>query len=82
MDPLRVFVLVRLETARLPEFLATIGQIPQVVEYSTLTGAYDGLLELEIRDVAQLHQIHARVLNACEGLQATDTHFVMKTIEF
>ncbi len=81
MDNVRALIFIRLRQERLTEFLHSIKGIPQVKQYYTLTGEYDGLIEVETRSIEELFNFNRDYLQGFPGLQHTNTHMVVMRIE-
>jgi len=81
MDNVRALIFVRLKQEQVPAFLTLIRGLPQVKQYYTLTGEFDGLLEVETRSIEELYNLNQAYFQGFTGLQHTNTHIVVMRIE-
>ena len=61
----------------LARFEAAIAAVPQVVEASHVTGAYDYLLKLVVADMAEWTRIAEGLTGAGLGIERINTHVLM-----
>jgi len=61
----------------LARFEAAIAAVPQVVEASHVTGAYDYLLKLVVADMAEWTHIAEGLTGAGLGIERVNTHVLM-----
>ena len=72
-------VLVRAEIQRIPEVAEMISQIPEVSEVYSVTGEFDLVAMVRVRDHDQLGDVIPGRLNKTEGVLHTETHIAFRT---
>lgn len=86
LDPFRLdvglvlFVEVTLKghgAAELARFEAAIASLPQVVEASHVSGAYDYLLKVVVEDLAEWTRIGERLTGEAVGAERINTHVLL-----
>ena len=68
--------------AELARFERTIAGLPQVVEASHVTGAFDYILKVVVADMAEWTRIAERLTAAELGVDRINTHLVMRKPKF
>lgn len=68
--------------AELARFEQTIAGLPQVVEASHVTGAFDYILKVVVADMAEWTRIAERLTAAELGVDRINTHLVMRKPKF
>ena len=75
------FIFIRLKQQNLENFLAKLKELPQIKHYSVVTGEFDGVLEVEVSEMSKLFDLFKQI-DKFEGIEATNTHIVMKKFDF
>ena len=71
-------VLIRADVARIPETGAAIAQIPQVTEVYSVTGDFDLVAILRVKDHEEIADIVTSKLSQVPGIVKTRTHVAFK----
>lgn len=69
---------VRLKKESVPAFVEVLRGADCVRRFLTLTGEWDGLVELEVTSLEELAEFASEVLGRFEGMQASNLHVVLK----
>ena len=72
-------VLIKAEIHRIPEVAEVIAQIPEVSEVYSITGDYDLVAIVRVREHDELADVIPGGLNKVEGVAATETHIAFRT---
>jgi DNA-binding Lrp family transcriptional regulator len=72
-------VLIKAEIHRIPEVAEIIAQIPAVSEVYSITGDYDLVAIVRVREHDELADVIPGGLNKVEGVAATETHIAFRT---
>ena len=72
-------VLVKAEIHRIPEVAEVIAQIPEVSEVYSITGDYDLVAIVRVREHDELADVIPGGLNKVDGVTATQTHIAFRT---
>jgi DNA-binding Lrp family transcriptional regulator len=72
-------VLIKADVARIPETAETIVQIPQVSEVYSVTGEFDLVAMVRVRDHEELGDVIPGTLNKVAGVTHTETHIAFRT---
>ena len=72
-------VLIKAEIHRIPEVAEVIAQIPAVSEVYSITGDYDLVAIVRVREHDELADVIPGGLNKVEGVAATETHIAFRT---
>lgn len=62
-------------------FEAAIIGMKEVLDCSLVTGDFDYLLKIRVRDIADFNDLHAHGLIGLPGVRRTRTFFVMKQVK-
>jgi DNA-binding Lrp family transcriptional regulator len=71
-------VLVRADVARIPETAEAIAQIPAVSEVYSVTGEFDLVAMVRVREHEQLADVIPGTLNRISGVTHTETHIAFR----
>ncbi|HEY7144677.1 MAG TPA: Lrp/AsnC ligand binding domain-containing protein [Streptosporangiaceae bacterium] len=72
-------VLVKTDVARIPETAEAIASIPQVSEVYSVTGEFDLVAMVRVRDHDELSDVIPGNLNRIPGVTHTETHIAFRT---
>ena len=72
-------VLIRADVARISETGAAIAQIPEVTEVYSVTGDFDLVALVRVRDHEELNDVIPGTLNRVAGVTHTETHIAFQT---
>ena len=72
-------VLVRAEIQRIPEVAEQIVQIPEVSEVYSVTGEFDLVAMVRVREHEELDDVIPGRLNKVPGVTHTETHIAFRT---
>ncbi len=72
------FVFITTDPARIPEVAQEIAALDGVSEVYSVTGGFDLIAIVRVRDHDQVAEIVADTLNRVEGIQRTDTHLAFR----
>ena len=72
-------VLIKAEIHRIPEVAEVIAQIPAVSEVYSITGDYDLVAIVRVREHDELADVIPGALNKVDGVSATQTHIAFRT---
>ena len=72
-------VLIKAEIHRIPEVAEVIAQIPAVSKVYSITGDYDLVAIVRVREHDELADVIPGGLNKVEGVAATETHIAFRT---
>lgn len=72
-------VLVKTEVTRIPQTAEAIAAIPEVSEVYSVTGEFDLVAMVRVRDHDQLGDVIPGRLNKTEGVLHTETHIAFRT---
>ena len=72
-------VLVRAEIQRIPEVAEMIAQIPEVSEVYSVTGEFDLVAMVRVRNHEELGDVIPGRLNKVPGVSHTATHIAFRT---
>ena len=72
-------VLVRAEIQRIPEVAEIIAQIPEVSEVYSVTGEFDLVAMVRVRNHDELGDVIPGTLNKVRGVTHTETHIAFRT---
>lgn len=72
-------VLVKADVARIPETAEKIAQIPQVSEVYSVTGEFDLVAMVRVREHEELGDVIPGNLNKVPGVTHTETHIAFRT---
>ena len=72
-------VLVRAEVQRIPEVAEVIVQIPEVSEVYSVTGEFDLVAMVRVRQHDELADVIPGRLNKVPGVTHTETHIAFRT---
>ena len=70
---------VRCEVDRIPEIAETIARLPGVTEVYSVTGDFDLVAMVRVREHDELADAIAGRLNKVPGVLSTDTHIAFRT---
>ena len=70
---------VRCEVDRIPEIAETIARLPGVTEVYSVTGDFDLVAMVRVREHEELADAIAGRLNKVPGVLSTDTHIAFRT---
>jgi DNA-binding Lrp family transcriptional regulator len=71
-------VLVKTDVARIPETAEAIAQIPEVSEVYSVTGEFDLVALVRVRDHDRLSDVIPGTLNRVPGVTHTETHIAFR----
>jgi len=71
-------VLIKANVARIPETAETIAQIPQVSEVYSVTGEFDLVAMVRVRDHEELGDVIPGTVNKVAGVTHTETHIAFR----
>ena len=71
-------VLVRAAVERIPEVAAEIAQLPSVSEVYSVTGEFDLIAMVRVREHGELADVIPGGLNKVPGVQHTETHVAFR----
>lgn len=71
-------VLIRADVARIPEVAETIADIPGVSEVYSVTGEFDLVAIVRVRQYEQVADVVPGTLNKVEGVTHTETHIAFR----
>ncbi len=71
-------VLVKADVARIPETAGAIAQIPAVSEVYSVTGEFDLVAMVRVREHEQLADVIPGTLNRVPGVTHTETHIAFR----
>jgi Lrp/AsnC family transcriptional regulator, leucine-responsive regulatory protein len=83
--PVNVFAMVSLEKQvekRLEEFEAAIARRPEVMEAYLMTGEFDYLLRVVVRDIAAYRRFVLDHLTRIEGIASIKSSFALKQVQY
>ena len=72
-------VLIKAEIHRIPEVAEVIAQIPEVSEVYSITGDFDLVAIVRVREHDELADVIPGGLNKVDGVTATQTHIAFRT---
>ena len=72
-------VLIKAEIQRIPEVAEVIAQLPAVSEVYSVTGDFDMVAIVRVRDHDELADVIPGGLNRVPGVTATQTHIAFRT---
>jgi DNA-binding Lrp family transcriptional regulator len=72
-------VLVKTDVTRIPQTAEAIAEIPEVSEVYSVTGEFDLVAMVRVRDHDQLGDVIPGTLNKTEGVLHTETHIAFRT---
>jgi hypothetical protein len=73
----KALIFIRFQEPKLKDVVAWCRSEPKVVQFSTLTGEYDGIIEVEYMEIEDLYQMYVR-LDQLEGIQTINSHIVLQ----
>ena len=62
------------------EFIATVREMPNIIECYYMTGEFDFVLKICCRSSEHLEKIHNRIKD-CEGVRLTRSHYILRTVK-
>jgi DNA-binding Lrp family transcriptional regulator len=71
-------VLIKADVARIPETAAAIAQILEVSEVYSVTGEFDLVAMIRVRDHDQLADVIPGTVNKVPGVTHTETHIAFR----
>jgi DNA-binding Lrp family transcriptional regulator len=71
-------VLVKADVARIPQTAEAIAQIPEVSEVYSVTGEFDMIAIVRVREHDQLSDVIPGTLNRVPGVTHTETHIAFR----
>lgn len=71
-------VLIKADVARIPETAAAIAQIREVSEVYSVTGEFDLVAMVRVRDHDQLADVIPGTVNKVPGVTHTETHIAFR----
>jgi DNA-binding Lrp family transcriptional regulator len=71
-------VLVKTDVARIPETAEAIAQIPEVSEVYSVTGEFDLIAIVRVREHDRLSDVIPGALNRVPGVTHTETHIAFR----
>lgn len=71
-------VLIKANVARIPETAAAIAQLPQVSEVYSVTGEFDLVAMVRVRQHEELADVIPGALNKVDGVTHTETHIAFR----
>jgi DNA-binding Lrp family transcriptional regulator len=72
-------VLIKADVARIPETAETIAQLPAVSEVYSVTGEFDLVALVRVRNHEELGDVIPGTLNKVSGVTHTETHIAFRT---
>jgi DNA-binding Lrp family transcriptional regulator len=72
-------VLIKSDVASIPETAEAIAQIPAVTEVYSVTGEFDLVAIVRVRDHDELGDVIPGTLNKVDGVTHTETHIAFRT---
>jgi DNA-binding Lrp family transcriptional regulator len=72
-------VLIKCDVSRIPETAQTIAQLPSVSEVYSVTGEFDLVAMVRVRDHDELGDVIPGTLNKVSGVTHTETHIAFRT---
>jgi DNA-binding Lrp family transcriptional regulator len=72
-------VLIKCDVARIPETAQTIAQMPAVSEVYSVTGEFDLVALVRVRQHEELGDVIPGSLNKVSGVTHTETHIAFRT---
>jgi DNA-binding Lrp family transcriptional regulator len=72
-------VLIKADVARIPETAELIAQMPQVSEVYSVTGEFDLVAMVRVRQHEELADVIPGGLNKVAGVTHTETHIAFRT---
>ena len=72
-------VLIKCAVADIPDTGAAIAQIPQVTEVYSVTGEFDLVAMVRVREHDELGEVIPGTLNKIPGVTHTETHIAFRT---
>ncbi|SEF45864.1 AsnC family protein [Thermomonospora echinospora] len=72
-------VLIKTDVARIPEVAETIAALEGVSEVYSITGEYDLIAMVRVREHEELAEIIPGRLNKIPGIRDTETHIAFET---
>jgi DNA-binding Lrp family transcriptional regulator len=79
MAMVTAIVLIKADVARIPETAQAIAQIEQVSEVYSVTGEFDLVAMVRVRDHDELGDVIPGTLNRVSGVTHTETHIAFRT---
>ena len=82
--PVQAFVLINLrrhQALSIDDFEDHIRAVPEVLACHHLTGRYDYMLHVAVRDIEHLRQLVARSIAAIDGVEKQETFLVLSTVK-
>lgn len=81
--PASVFVQITLQQERqgaLEDFERAVAELPEVMECYLMTGEYDYLLRLAVKDLEDFERIHRHALTTLPGVVRVHSSFALRTV--
>jgi DNA-binding Lrp family transcriptional regulator len=72
-------VLIKTDVARIPEVAETIAALEGVSEVYSITGGYDLIAMVRVREHEELAEVIPGRLNKVPGIRDTETHIAFET---
>jgi DNA-binding Lrp family transcriptional regulator len=79
MAMVTAIVLIKTDVARIPETAQAVAQIEQVSEVYSVTGEFDLVAMVRVRDHDELGDVIPGTLNRVPGVTHTETHIAFRT---
>ena len=76
------FVLINVETGKVPDVVDKLKEIPQVTEVYSIAGEYDVLVKLRFADIKALGELVPKKLQKIPGITRTVTILTFETHKY
>ena len=76
------FVLINVETGKVPDVVDRLKEIPQVTEVYSIAGEYDVLVKLRFADIKALGELVPKKLQKIPGITRTVTILTFETHKY
>jgi len=77
---IRAVILVKVNPGLLKRVITEVEKLKSVQRFATITGEYDVLIEVEAKDVTELHELILNGLDPIKGIEETNTHIILKDL--
>lgn len=78
---IKAIILIKLGISVIKTVIEELKKIPEISRIMSLTGDYDVLAEVIVENSEDLYEIFANKIDLIDGINASNTHLVMKSWE-
>ncbi|MGB5911559.1 MAG: Lrp/AsnC ligand binding domain-containing protein [Promethearchaeia archaeon] len=75
---IKAIILCKLGKSVIKPVIEELKKVPQITKIMSLTGDYDVLAEIVVETPEELYKIFADKIDMIQGIEASNTHMVMK----